>query len=112
MHLALIQIVLLALLVISLLIAVVVMRNQIAGRLFYMAQFVVGAVFVLMPDWLSRVASWVGVGRGTDLLLYLIIMLFYITALCIIAKFRRIERTQTEIIRAMALRDARDNTRQ
>ena len=110
MQVAIIQVILLVLIALSLWLSLLVMRFQMAGRLFFLVQFVAGAIFVLKPEWLGDLAQLIGVGRGTDLLLYILIMVFYITGLCTIAKFRKIERTHTDIIRAMALQQAIDNT--
>ena len=102
-----IQIFILLLLAFSLLLSILVLRNKLLGRLFFGVQFIVGAVFVLMPDLSSRLAALVGVGRGTDLLLYMLIMLFYITALAFTARIRRMERNQTLMVRSFAIENAK-----
>ncbi len=71
-----------------------------------MAQFAVGALFVVFPDLSTRVAQCIGVGRGTDLLLYFLIVLFYMTVLLFIAAIRRIEQRQTAILRQLAIQNA------
>ncbi len=103
-----IQIIILASLALSFGIVFLVMKRHFAGRLFFMLQFIAGAVFVLFPELLTKVARLVGVGRGTDLLLYFLVVLFYMTVLFMIAALRRIEKRQTEIIRQIAIRDARE----
>ncbi len=90
MPVAIIQVILLVLIALALCLSLLVMRFQTAGRLFFLVQFVAGAIFVLKPEWLGDLALLIGVGRGTDLLLYLLVMVFYITVLCVIAKFRKI----------------------
>ena len=102
-----IQIFILVLLALSLVMSILVLRNRIFGRLFFGLQFVVGGVFVVVPDLSSRLAALLGVGRGPDLLLYMLIMLFYITALAFTARLRRMERTQTLMVRAFAIQNAR-----
>ncbi|MDD3920352.1 MAG: DUF2304 domain-containing protein [Eubacteriales bacterium] len=87
----------------SLMLAVVVLKNQLLGRLFFVCQFLLGVVFVLVPDLSSRLARLVGIGRGTDLLLYLFIVFCYLGGLSILAKFRRLERNQTLLVRKLAL---------
>lgn len=64
----------------------------------------------VVPVWAPQVATdlanLLGVGRGTDLLLYL---WFTISALLILALYLRLMRLQdrmTELVRALALRDA------
>ena len=95
---------------ISLLMVFLMMKGRIAGRLFFIAQFVVGAVFVLFPDLASQLGALLGVGRGTDLVLYFLVVLFYMTVLFFIAAMRRFGRRQTLILRHLALREAIDNT--
>ncbi|MDQ0288530.1 DUF2304 domain-containing protein [Oligosphaera ethanolica] len=87
----------------SLVLAVAVLKNQLLGRLFFICQFVLGMVFVLVPDLSSRLARLVGIGRGTDLILYLFIVFCYLGGLSILAKFRRLERNQTLLVRKLAI---------
>ena len=68
--------------------------------------FVLGVVFVIWPDLSTRCANLIGIGRGTDFLLYLLILFVYFSGMCILAKFRQIERRQTLLIRQLALRGA------
>lgn len=90
----------------SLVLAVAVLKNQLLGRLFFISQFVLGMVFVLVPDLSSRLARLVGIGRGTDLILYLFIVFCYLGGLSILAKFRRLERNQTQLVRTLAIDSA------
>ena len=93
---------LLALLVLCLLLV----RSRLATRLFFIAQFLVGAVLVVNPDLATRAAQAVGVGRGTDLILYLLVLLVYAGGIVVLAKFRRLERQITELTRELALAKA------
>ena len=102
-----IQIFILLLLAFSLLLSILVLRNRVFGRLFFGVQFVVGVIFVLVPDLSSRLAALLGVGRGTDFLLYMLIMLFYITVLAFTARIRRMERSQTLMVRSLAIENAK-----
>ena len=104
-----IQFIILAFLLLSLAMVLLVIRRNVLGRLFFMAQFLVGGLFVVFPDFSTKVAQCIGVGRGTDLLLYFLIVLFYMTVLFFIAALRRIERRQTAIIRQMAIQSAISN---
>ena len=105
-----IQIILLAALLVAMAMVPMVLKNQIAGRIFFVSQFFLGCLFVLWPDLTSRLAALLGVGRGTDLLLYFLILFVYVSSLCLVAKFRRLEKVQTEVIRAITLQQARDNS--
>ena len=101
-----IQVILIAGLLVAGLLAWLVLRNKLFGRLFFILQFVMGVVFVLWPDLTTRLANLIGVDRGTDFLLYLLILFVYFSGMCILAKFRQIERRQTLLIRQLALRGA------
>ena len=105
-----IQIMLVVFLVVSLALAFLVLKQRLFGRLFFAAQFIVGAIFVIVPDLSTKAASFLGIGRGTDLLLYFLIVLFYATVLFFIAKLRRMERDGTAIVRALSIHSAIDNT--
>ncbi len=83
-----------------------IIRNRLATRLFFIAQLAVGAVLVLFPELANYAASLVGVGRGADLLLYLLVLAVYAGGLLVLAKFRRIERQMTDLVRQIALREA------
>ena len=103
---AAIQIILVLLLALAGTMALFVLKKQLAVRLFFLAQLALGIVFVLWPDLTSRLATRLGVGRGTDLMLYLLIVLVYFSGLCILGKFRQIERKQTMLIRQLAIEQA------
>ncbi len=50
-------------------------RHLALRRLTVLIALLAGAVVILSPGWLTAVANLVGVGRGTDLLLYLSILI-------------------------------------
>lgn len=69
--------------------------------------FVVANVYaVLRPDDINWVAHRLGVGRGTDLVLYLLVVAVSFFALNTYMRFRSLETKVTELARAVALRDA------
>lgn len=52
--------------------------SHLAIRRMLMGLFVVAAILsILFPQWLSWVANLIGVGRGTDLLLYTLVIAFF-----------------------------------
>lgn len=63
-------------------------------------------VAVLAPALTTRVAQAVGIGRGTDLLLYTLVLVFVFTTAGLYFRCRDIERRLVEVSRAVALRDA------
>ena len=64
------------------------------------------AVYAVLPGVINELAQAVGVGRGTDLLLYAFIIVFIANALTAVRK-RRAQDTQiTKLARQIALRNA------
>ena len=61
---------------------------------------------VIDPDLLTRVANDVGVTRGTDLVLYLFIVIFVATSIGTYFRFREQDRRLVEVVRASAIREA------
>jgi hypothetical protein len=69
--------------------------------------FVIANVYaVLRPDDVSRVANLIGVGRGADLVLYLLVVAFVFIVINFYLKMKEAERRLTDLARAVALRDA------
>ena len=69
--------------------------------------FIVASVWaVLRPDDLTVVARWVGVNRGTDLLLYALLVAFLFTTLSTYIRLREQELRYARLARAIALKDA------
>lgn len=69
--------------------------------------FVLASVYaVLRPDDLTIVAKWVGVSRGTDLLLYLLVIAFMFTTMSTYIRFREQELRYARLARAVALQNA------
>lgn len=64
-------------------------------------------VTILNPELTTRVAKLVGVGRGTDLLLYLLIAVFLYVVVGFYLKFRDVERQLTVLSRRQAIEEAR-----
>lgn len=69
--------------------------------------FVVAAIAsVLFPQWLSWLANLVGVGRGTDLLLYALVVVFLVF---VFTQYRRnlaMQRQLTLLARKLAIMEA------
>jgi hypothetical protein len=69
--------------------------------------FVLGGVYaVLRPDDTTVVAQWFGVRRGTDLMLYGLIMAFCFTTLSTYMRFKDLELRYARLARAVAIEGA------
>ncbi|WP_291313324.1 DUF2304 domain-containing protein [Corynebacterium sp. UBA2622] len=61
---------------------------------------------ILRPDDVTVLANWLGVDRGTDLMLYVLIMVFFFTTLSTWTRFREQELRYARLARAVALQNA------
>jgi hypothetical protein len=69
--------------------------------------FVAAAVYaVLRPNDTTVVAHWLGVARGTDLMLYALIIAFSFTTLSTYLRFKDLELRYARLARAIALSGA------
>ena len=75
-------------------------------RLAMFTLMLLGIYFVAMPDHTTAIARFLGVGRGTDLLLYVGIIAGGYAILLVYLRTRRLEQKLTEHVRAMALLNA------
>lgn len=75
-------------------------------RLALLFLFLVAVVAILFPQLINSIANLIGVGRGTDLLLYGLIIVFVGHSISTSLRFRQQEREITQIARAVAIREA------
>jgi hypothetical protein len=81
-------------------------RHLAVRRLSMLAILGLGVLTVAFPDITTATADSVGVGRGTDLVLYVFVVVFVGNSIFNAAKFRHHERDLTKLARALAIRDA------
>jgi hypothetical protein len=73
--------------------------------------FLLATVYaILRPRDVTWVANRIGVGRGTDLLLYCLAMAFFAWAVNTYVRFRNLEARFAELVRAVALQNAQPPT--
>ncbi|MGH3532432.1 MAG: DUF2304 domain-containing protein, partial [Mycobacterium sp.] len=93
--------------IISLLIYLLRSRRSAQSRAWVKLGYVVfvlaGVYAVLRPDDTTVVAHWVGVDRGTDLMLYALIIAFVFTTLSAYMRFKDLELRYARLARAIAL---------
>lgn len=71
--------------------------------------FSVGIIVVaLQPGLTDRLAGLVGVGRGADLVIYVSLLLLFVAIFRHASHLHRLERDLTDLVRSLALRDAKD----
>lgn len=82
--------------------------SHLALRRLFLAAFVIVAILsILFPQWLSLVARLVGVGRGTDLLLYGLVLAFLIYVSTAYRRNVQLDRKLTKLARELTLAEAR-----
>ncbi len=82
-------------------------RHQAIRRVLLMVFVVAAASSVFAPELWTKAANMVGVGRGTDLLLYLLVLVFLAFVATTYRRFRHIEDQNTELARAIAILQAK-----
>ncbi|AYD90273.1 DUF2304 domain-containing protein [Actinomyces lilanjuaniae] len=81
-------------------------RNQAARRLVTLAFVLFAVAAIVTPSLMTRVANMVGVGRGTDLLLYALVVAFLAQVLSAFRRNAARERQITRLARRIALDQA------
>jgi len=67
--------------------------------------FCIAAVFfIIFPDTTTRIAQWMGVKRGINLVFYFITLFFFFLILKLYSRLRRLEKKFTELIREQSLK--------
>lgn len=76
------------------------------ARIFAFLLTALAIISILIPNVTQELADIVGVTRGTDLLLYVLVVVFAATSTGTYFRFREVDRTLASIVRANAIRDA------
>lgn len=66
----------------------------------------VAAVSIVDPGVTQTLATWVGVRRGTDLVLYLLVIAFLAVSVNQYFRYREVQQKLVALVRAAAIRDA------
>lgn len=97
-----IQIVLIILLLFIAFFSARTFKNRLVYRLVFLAGLCVAIVFIVYPGLTSELAQWLSVGRGVDLVFY---VLFAVVTFAIVLLYRRVLKLD-ETITAMNRREA------
>lgn len=87
----------------ALLFYILYLRSALRDRMLAVLLFFTSIVMILAPDLTVLVANFLGVGRGTDLVLYLALVTGMFVALGLYAKTARLEGQITELVRSLAI---------
>lgn len=78
-----------------------------AGKRIALLLFAVANIYAVMrPDDVTALAQLLGVGRGTDLVLYALVVAFTAVVFSMYQRFRAVDRRYTELARTVAIREA------
>ncbi len=83
---------------------VILTRRSAIRRLFVLAFFGTGLIFILNPDLTMRLANFVGIGRGTDLITYLSLLFLFFVCFHLFVRLHGVDDQLTRLVRAQALR--------
>lgn len=81
-------------------------RRLAVRRLLLVATFAAAVVAVSFPQLLAELAELLGVGRGADLVLYALVVVFIGNSIAQSAQNRQLQRELTSIARAVAIAHA------
>ena len=84
------------------------LRNRIADVVLLFVLLLTSIQVILFPEWVSLIAQRIGVGRGTDLVFYLLVVLFFFVTLKLYSRLRKLEQQITDIIRKQSIEDAKN----
>lgn len=79
-----------------------------AVRLTFALLVALGIYLVWLPEHTTLLANWLGVGRGTDLLIYLWILLTFIVGLNLHLKIQSAREEISQLVQAVALATAKE----
>jgi hypothetical protein len=79
------------------------LRSTLTDRLIHVIIVVTGVPLVLHPSWSTELANLVGIGRGSDLIFYLFIVVSLFHFATSSARTRKQERDFATLVRAHAL---------
>lgn len=86
-------------------------RRRIAPRVGFAwgLLWIAAAVAIARPELTATIASALGIGRGTDLVLYVAILAMVFGFFAVYVRLRRIESDLTKIVRELAMKNADDD---
>ena len=77
--------------------------HKVLWRAYVVLVVVAAGLSVMFPDLLTSLAQLVGVGRGADLLLYVLVVTFMLVSVVLFRRLNELERRYTQLARQMAI---------
>jgi small membrane protein len=82
--------------------------HRVVWRAFVVIALSAAVLSILFPNALTWVANEVGVGRGADLLLYVLTLSFMLVSVVLFRRLADLERKYVALARTMAVRETQD----
>ena len=82
------------------------LRSSFGDRFMVLGICAAATILILFPDVTSRMAVWVGVGRGVDLVIYLALLGLAFLHLINYSRMRHLRQQMTQMVREDAIRQA------
>lgn len=80
--------------------------HKVLWRAYVLVVVVAAVLSILFPDSLTKAAELVGVGRGADLLLYVLVVTFMLVSVVLFRRIAELERRYTQLARSVAVSSA------
>lgn len=82
------------------------LRSSYVDAIMILLFMAAGLVFIFFPELSNRVAHFLGVGRGADMIFYISILFFAFLIMKLYARTRRLEQMITKLTRDESLKSA------
>ena len=80
---------------------------DIKGAIFWILFWIAAGIAVVWPDTTQRIADHLGIGRGTDVVLYASVALLFYMLFRLQVKIEEINRDVTKVVRDKALKEVK-----
>ena len=77
------------------------------NKSFRISVWLAAAICVLNPNIVTRVATTIGIGRGADVLIYVVTLTFIATTFYFYSRYMRLQRQITDLTRYLAIHEAK-----
>lgn len=85
--------------------------HRVIWRAYVVGILVAAVLSTLFPQWLTWLANRVGVGRGADLLLYVLVVTFGLVSVILFRRLDTLERKYVALARSVAIAEAAQDER-
>jgi hypothetical protein len=84
------------------------LRNTFLDLILILLFLITGVVFVIFNEVTDKIAHFLGIGRGADMIFYLGLLFLFFLMLKLYARLRRVEENLTELVRKKSIEDAEE----